>query len=90
MNIDAIDIGGTDLKMLLADSPEEAPTYRMPEYKMARLTTAQIVGKGTVAGYPTVDFIFEDEQGQKYVAMITGGLVDNLAGAVKGMKLRTG
>lgn len=77
------------LSIRLADSPTEAPSYSKPEYLLAKLTTAQIVGRGTVSGNPTVDFIFEDEAGQKYVAMLTGGLVENLAAAVLGMKQRT-
>lgn len=77
------------LKILLADSPEEAPNYEQPEYKAANLMTAHVVGNGTVQGNPTVDLIFEDEHGQKYMTMITGGLIQSLAGAVTGMKERT-
>lgn len=84
-----MNLGTNDLNMLLADSPEDAPNYALPEHKAANLTTAQIVGKGTRNGNPTVDLIFIDESGQKYVAMITGGLIQNLAGAVQGMKERT-
>jgi hypothetical protein len=82
-------LGANSLAIKLCDSPEEAPVYRRPEYLLAKLTTAQIVGKGTRDGNPTVDFIFQDEKGQKYVAMLTGGLVENLAAAVLGMKQRT-
>lgn len=82
-------IGANDLNLLLSDSPDEAPKYDKPEYRLANLTTAHVVGRGTASGNPTVDFIFEDERGQKYVAMLTGGLVENLAAAVLGMKQRT-
>jgi hypothetical protein len=82
-------LGANHVTLLLADSPAEAPSYTAPEYRLAKLTTAQIVGRGTVQGNPTVDFIFEDEAGQKYVAMLTGGLVENMAAAVLGMKQRT-
>ena len=84
-----MDLGTNEINMLLSDSPEEAPSYSLPEYKVANLTSAQIVGKGTQCGNPTVDLIFIDESGQKYVAMITGGLIEGLAGAVQGMKART-
>jgi hypothetical protein len=77
------------LSITLHDSPTEAPSYNKPEHLFANLTTARVVGRGTQAGFPTVDFIFEDESGQKYVAMLTGGLVENLAAAVLGMKQRT-
>lgn len=82
-------LGAHDLQIVLHDSPDEAPSYSKPEYLLANLTTARVVGRGTVSGNPTVDFIFEDESGQKYVAMLTGGLVENLAGAIRGMKQRT-
>lgn len=85
-----MDLGTNDLNIVLADTPSEAPNYEKPEYKGANLTTAVVVGKGTVSGAPTVDFVFEDENGQKYIAMLTGGLVENLTGAIQGMKLRTG
>jgi len=85
-----MNLGTNDLNILLHDSPQEAPNYEQPEYKAANLTTAVVVGNGTVDGNPTVDFVFEDENGQKYVAMLTGGLVQNLAGTVQGIKDRTG
>jgi hypothetical protein len=84
-----MDPGTNDLQILLADSPQEAPTYRAPDYKGANLTTAQIVGNGTLDGNPTVDFIFEDETGQKYIAMLTGALVEGLTAAIAGMRERT-
>lgn len=77
------------LSITLHDSPSEAPSYNKPEHLFANLTTARVVGRGTQAGFPTVDFIFEDERGQKYVAMLTGRLVQNLAAAVLGMQQRT-
>jgi hypothetical protein len=84
-----MDLGTNTLNILLSDSVAEAPNYEKPEYQGANLTTAQIVGNGTIEGNPTVDLIFEDEHGQKYIAMITGGLMQNLAGAIQGMKERT-
>ncbi len=76
-----------DLKM--HDSPQDAPNYEEPEYRAANLQVCHVVGQGTKQGNPTVDFIFVDENGQKYIAMLTGGLVENLAAAVEGMKIRT-
>jgi len=85
-----MDLGTNEIDILLADSPEAAPNYSLPEYKATNLTTAQIVGRGTECGNPTVDMIFVDEDGQKYVALITGGLIQSIAGAIEGMKQRTG
>lgn len=77
------------LSIALHDSPQEAPNYEQPEYEGATLVTAVVVGRGTVEGNPTVDLIFEDVNGQKYVAMTTGRLMENLSGAIQGMKERT-
>ncbi len=77
------------LNIQLSDSVAEAPTYDNPEYLAANLIVAHVVGRGTVANNPTVDLIFEDENGQKYIAMITGAIMQNLAGAIQGMKERT-
>ena len=84
-----MDLGTNDLNIVMADSPSEAPNYEKPDYKAANLTTAVVVGNGTVAGNPTVDFVFEDEDGQKYIAMLTAGLIESLTGAIQGMKERT-
>jgi len=84
-----MDPGTNDLNILLSDSPHDAPTYRPPEYRGANMTTAHVVGKGTIGGFPTVDLIFIDENGQKYVAMLTGKLIQGLASAVQGMEERT-
>ena len=83
-------IRAMDVNMKLFDSPEEAPVYRAPEYLLANITDACIVGRGTVEGNPTVDFLFEDvATGQKYMAMLSGGLVEGIAAAVRGMRDRT-
>jgi hypothetical protein len=84
-----MDLGTNDLSIELFDTPKKAPNYEKPDYEGANLTTAVVVGNGTVNGNPTVDLIFVDENGQKYIAMITGGIMQNLAGAIEGMKQRT-
>lgn len=78
------------LDIRLADTPQDAPKYHAKEYKAANLKQVVVVGKGTRDGNPTVDFVFEDEKGQKYIAMLTGALVENMTAAVKGMRTRTG
>lgn len=83
------DLGANSLSVQLFDSPHEAPKYNKPEYLFAQVASACVVGRGTVSGNPTVDLIFEDERGQKYTAMLTGGIIENLAGAVRGMRERT-
>lgn len=74
------------LTILIFDSPEQAPNYNrdMVDVRAATLTTAVIVKRGTVAGKPTVDFQFKDQEGNDFVAMLTGELVKQLAAAVLG------
>lgn len=89
MNRSNVNADATHLALELHDKPEDAPKYNQPEHLYAKLAKALVIGRGTVLGNPTVDLVFEDEKGQKYVAMITGGLIENLAGAVRGMRQRT-
>ncbi len=77
------------LEVRMHDSPDVAPKYNAPEFKAASLEIAHVVGRGTNNGNPTVDLVFIDANGQQYVAMITGGIIQNLAGCVSGMKQRT-
>lgn len=69
------------LKISVFDYPGEAAdagyAYTAP-VKAATLQEAVIVRQGTKAGNPTVDLIFTDADGNKYVAMITGNLLKAL------------
>jgi hypothetical protein len=68
------------LEIKICNSPEEAPKYTAPEFKAASLLKAVIVKKGTVQGKATVDLIFEDGDGQKYIAMTTMALLESVTG----------
>jgi hypothetical protein len=48
------------------------------EYKPITIHKVVVVQEGTVNKNPTVDFILEDETGQKYVFMITGRLLKSI------------
>ena len=52
--------------------------YHLPEVKAVRVVVAVVVREGTVGHNPTVDFLMEDEDGQKYVFMITGRLLKSI------------
>ena len=69
------------LKISIFDYAGEAQSagysYTAP-IKAVNLTEAVVVRNGTVNGNPTVDLIFEDSDGNKYVAMITGRLLKAL------------
>jgi hypothetical protein len=71
---------------------ETAPHYRndCPEFKEAIITKAIVIEKGTKGNNPTVDIWFENEHGQKYIAMITGDLMIGLARVIEGVKARSG
>ena len=79
------------LKIEIVESPDQAPNYRRDELttRTARLDKCIVVGKGTVTGKTTVDFQFYAEDGSKFVAMLTGELVKQLAGAITGFEQRT-
>lgn len=78
------------LKIKIVGSPAEAPHYRRDvcDMRATKLTETVIVCKGTESGRPTVDLVFEDEQGGQYVALVTGALIEQLAGAVRGAAQR--
>lgn len=61
-----------------AASPDEAPKYTSPEFKAADIDHVLIVRKGTVGNKSTIDIVFVDEQGQKYITMITAALIQTL------------
>ena len=75
-----------ELLITLHDSPAEAPTYKAP-IKAIDLSQAVIVGKGMESGKPTVDFLFTDADGNKYVTMLTGAVVEALGQAVMAKRL---
>ena len=61
-----------------SDATRQGYFYRPPIYKPIQVEKIVIVKSGTEAGNPTVDFVLEDESGQKYVFMITGRLLKSL------------
>lgn len=48
------------------------------EYKPIEVKEVVVVQKGTVNGNPSVDFVLQDEAGQKYVFMVTGNLLKSI------------
>jgi len=78
-------VGTTEIKRF--EKPEDAPNYNtIGGFKGARLTDAVIVENGTKGGNATVDLIFQDESGQKYVVMVMGSMIrtmSDLVGVIK-------
>lgn len=65
------------IEIKLFNSPAEAPNYNTngEGVKTGFIKEAVIVKNGTQGGNATIDLIFVDANGQKYVAMITANLL---------------
>lgn len=69
-----------ELDIQICNNADEAPHYKDglrggEGFKGAKLMKAVVVRQGTQGGRAIVDLQFEDEQGNKYVAMITARLL---------------
>lgn len=77
-------MGTNNLKITIANSVAEAPSYVGTDIGASNLHSAVIVKKGTSSGKPTVDLRFTDGDGKEHVAMITGAILVSLAAAIEG------
>lgn len=70
------------LSVELCDDAEEAVAkgydYKKMDIKPVNVVRTVVVKNGTRAGNATVDFIMEDEAGNRYVFMVTGSLLKAL------------
>lgn len=71
-----------------AGSVSEAPNYS-EEHKMLRLETAIVVPRGTAQGNPTVDLQMVDAEGNKFLIMATGNIVEMIGNAVASKRIET-
>lgn len=53
-------------------------TKHEPAVKPIEVKEVVVVRKGTQGGNATVDFLLEDESGQRYVFMVTGNLLKSI------------
>lgn len=62
---------------------EESPNYRTDpkyqNYKPLKMTHAIITIDGMESGKPSLDFQFEDEQGNKYMTLLQGDIFRGIA-----------
>lgn len=67
---------------------EDAPVYteKPGEFKGLKLTNVEIVHKGTENGNATVDLVFVDGTGQKYVAIMMGSTAHIIGGLAQPIK----
>lgn len=68
-------MGTNSISITVHESPQEAPKYEAPEHLHATLIQAVVVKRGTLQGNPTIDLVFRDDKGQKYISMITARLL---------------
>ena len=68
------------IEIQICDSPNDAPNYNTDGkgFKGAKLIKAIVVRKGTQGGHDTIDLQFEDENGQKYIALTTAVLLKSI------------
>jgi hypothetical protein len=72
------------LSIVLCGSPQEAIDKgysALDKYENAKLVTVKdvvVVKHGTTGGNRTVDFFMEDEEGNKYMFMVTGNLLKSI------------
>jgi len=75
------------ISIKIFDNPDQAPNYK-EDTKIIQGKACLIVQGGTTTGKPTIDFQFEDADGNKYLMMTTGALMSMIAGAMAGVELR--
>lgn len=78
----------TDNVNLATATVKEAPRYNHGE-KLLKIDACIVVKQGTEKGNPSVDFQLSDENGNKYVVMATGNIIETIGGYVKGVRLST-
>lgn len=69
------------------ENPEAAPIYTTADgYKVAYLKSIAVVKNGTEKGNATIDLVFEDSSGNKFIAMAMGSLTHTLKSLVGELK----
>lgn len=70
------------MKVHIADSIESAPHYKKDPnfagHSIVDIQSAWVVPLGTYCGNATIDLIFEDGLGRKYVGMVTASVLEHV------------
>ncbi len=69
----------------IVPNPSLGPTYD-EKSPLLKIDKAVIVRQGTIDNAPTVDFQLIDNEGNKYVIMATGRIMETLADCIKGQR----
>ena len=78
----------SNLNIRIAKSVEDAPVYGN-DFKIIKADAAIIVPRGTESGNPTVDIQLSDADGNKYLVMATGGIIEALGQVVEAKRVET-
>lgn len=81
------DVVSKAITIQILNNSTEAPKYT-EETRLLKLHTCIIVGNGTKSGKPTVDLQMTDADGNKYIVMTTGALLESMGCAAKGKRQR--
>lgn len=49
---------------------------------------AAITEQGTIDGWPVVDFVLTDKDGNEYFFALTGGIINSVSSIIKGVNLK--
>lgn len=77
-----------NMNIQITKGVEDAPKYGN-DFKAVKIDTVVVVPRGTVNGNPTVDIQLSDADGNKYVVMVTGGIIETLASVVATKRIQT-
>lgn len=74
-----------DLTIEICETSQDAPNWSRDhgDVRSCRIENAYIVKKGMQSGKATVDLLFTNKDGEKYVVLMTGRLIKGLAVAIE-------
>lgn len=82
---------GDKLEVKLCATPAQARNYKKENevrqvWKRAKLVQACVIGQANESGGCDVDLIFIDDQGNKFFAIVSGGILKGLVSAINGLE----
>ncbi len=89
--MDVSQIGITSkVSIEIVDSPHDAPDYNISDetFILLKVDKCIIVGKGMETGDPSVDIQLSDKDGNKFLIMATGGIMEMIGSAVSGKRIK--
>lgn len=72
-----------NLSITIADTYKDAPNYGADTCAV-KIDKCIVVKKGMTSGMPSIDLQMTDENGNKYVALMTGNILESMAQVARG------